>query len=89
MFTVMLGVVLARLAGMMRGVGRVAVRRMGVVRGLLVAVLLVVLGGFTVMLGGILMMLGCGVVMLDDLVLGHDALHPLRSDCKSVAARQL
>ena len=89
MLAVMLSVMLARLASVMRGVGGMAVRRMGVVRGLLVAILLVVLGGFAMMLGGILMMLGRGVVMLDDLVFGHDALRPVRSDCKSVAARRL
>jgi hypothetical protein len=80
MLAVMLGVMLARLAGMMGGVRRMAMRRMGVMRGLLVAVRLVVLGGFAMVLGGVLMMLGRGVVMLDDLVFGHDALHPVSSD---------
>ena len=85
----MLGVMLARLAGVMRGVGGMAVRRMGVVRGLLVAVRLVVLRGFAMVLGRVLVMFGRSVVMLDDLVFGHDALHPVSSDCKSIAAAQL
>lgn len=89
MLAVMLGVMLARLAGMMGGVGRMAVRRMGVMGGLLVMLRLVMLGRLAMMLGGMFMVLGRGVVMLDDLVVGHDALHPLRSDCKSVAAPQL
>jgi branched-subunit amino acid ABC-type transport system permease component len=75
--TVVLGVMLARLAGVMGGVRRMAMRRMGVMRGLLVAVRL---GGFAMVLGGALMMLGRGVVMLDDFVFGHDALHPVSSD---------
>jgi hypothetical protein len=82
MLAVLLGVMLARLAGMMRGVRGMAVRRMSVVRGLLVRVRLVVLGGFAMVLGGVLVMLGRGVVMLYDLVLGHDALHPLGSNCE-------
>jgi hypothetical protein len=85
----MLGVVLARLAGVMGGVRGMAVCRMGVMRGLLVRVLLVVLGGLAMVLGGVFVMFGRGVVVLDDLVLGHDALRPLRNDCKSVATPQL
>ena len=82
MLAVMLGVMLARLAGMMGGVRGMAVRRMSVVRGLLVMVRFVMLGRLAVMLGSVLMMLGCGVVMLYDLVLGHDVLHPLGSNCE-------
>jgi len=85
----MLGVMLARLASVMGGVGGMAVRRMGVVRRFLVAVRLVVLGRFAMMLGGVLVMFGRGVVMLDDFVFGHDALHPVRSDCESIATPQL
>jgi len=81
-FAVMLGVVLARLAGVMGGVRGMAVRRMGMMRGLLVRVRFVVLGGFAMVLGSMLVMLGCGVVMLYDLVLGHDVLHPLGSNCE-------
>ena len=83
---VVLGVVLARFASVMVGVRGMAVRRMGMVRGLLVMLRSVVLGRLTVVLGGMLMMLSRSVMMLDDLVLGHDALHPLCSDCESVAA---
>jgi hypothetical protein len=86
---VVLGVMLARLAGVMGGVRRMAMRRMGVMRGLLVAVRLMVLGGFAMVLGGVLMMLGRCVVVLDDFVFGHDALHPVSSDCESIATPQL
>jgi hypothetical protein len=72
--TVMLGVMLARLAGMMSCMRRVAMRGVGVVCGFLVRVGIVVLGGFAMMLGGVLVMVGGGIVMFDDLVLGHDAL---------------
>jgi hypothetical protein len=71
---VMLGVVLARFAGMMGGMRRMAVRGMRVVAGLLVVVGLVVRRRFTMMLGGTLVMFGRGVVVLDDLVFGHVAL---------------
>ena len=73
---VMLGVMLARLASVMRGVSRMAVRRMGVVRSGLVRIRFVMLGCLAMMLGGVLVMFSCGVMMLDDLVLGHDALRP-------------
>jgi hypothetical protein len=86
---VVLDVMLARLAGVMGGVRGMAMRRMGMVRGLLVAVRLVVLGGFAMVLGRVLVMFGRSVVMLDDLVFGHDALHPVSSDCKSIAPAQL
>jgi hypothetical protein len=86
---VVLDVMLARLAGVMGGVRGMAMRRMGMVRGLLVAVRLVVLGGFAMVLGRVLVMFGRSVVMLDDLVFGHDALHPVSGDCKSIAAAQL
>ncbi len=72
--TVMLGVMLARLARMVSGMSRVAVRGVGVVCGLLVRVGVVMLGSLAMMLGGVLVMVGGSVVMLDDLVLGHDAL---------------
>ncbi|MBN9490572.1 MAG: hypothetical protein J0H44_25335 [Alphaproteobacteria bacterium] len=75
MITVMFGVVLAGLAGVMDGMGRVAVCRMGVVRGLLVGVGLVVLGRLTMMLGSMLVVLGRVGVMFDDLLLGHEELH--------------
>ena len=75
MLTVMFGVVLAGLAGVMDGMGRVAVCRMGVVRGLLVGVGLVVLGRLAMMLGSMLVVLGRVGVMFDDLLLGHEDLH--------------
>jgi hypothetical protein len=85
----MLGVVLARLAGMVGGMSGMTVRRMSVVRSFLMGVRVVVLGRFAMVLGGVLMVLGRGVVMLDDLVFGHCALHPLCSGCGSVVAAQL
>lgn len=74
---VMLGVMLARFAGVMRGVSGMAVRRMGVVRGGLVRIGFVMLRCLAMVLGGVLVMLGCSVVVLDDLVFGHDALRPV------------
>jgi len=71
----MLGVMLARLAGMVSGMRRMAMRRMGVMTGHLVGVGLVMLGSLAMVLGGVLMMLGRGVMVLDDLFLGHDDLH--------------
>jgi hypothetical protein len=47
-----------------------------------VMVRFVVLGGFAVVLGGVFVMFGRSVVVLYDLVLGHDALHPLGSNCE-------
>jgi hypothetical protein len=76
----MLGVMLARLAGVMRGVSGMAVRRMGVVRGGLMRIRFVMLGCLAMMLGGVLVMFGCGVMMIDDLVLGHDALRPVNGE---------
>ena len=70
----MLGVMLARLAGVMGGMVRMAVGGMGVMRRLLMRIGPVVLGGLAMMLGGVLVMLGRGIVMFDDLVLGHDDL---------------
>jgi hypothetical protein len=70
----MLGVVLARLGGVMGGVFGVAVRGVRVMAGLLVALVLVMLGRFAMVLGGVLMMLGGFAMMLDDLVFGHSAL---------------
>lgn len=75
MLTVMFGVVLAGFASVMEGVRRVAVCRMGVMRGLLVGVGLVVLGRLAMMLGSMLVVLGRVGVMFDDLLLGHEDLH--------------
>ena len=64
------------MACLVRGVSGMAVRRMGAVRGGLVRIRFVMLGCLAMMLGGVLVMFSCGVMMLDDLVLGHDALRP-------------
>jgi hypothetical protein len=82
----MLGVMLARLAGVMGGMSRMAVRRMSVMRGLLGRVSLVMLGSLAVVLGGMLVMFGRGVVMLYDLFLGHI---DLRGGCRRHCRRAL
>jgi hypothetical protein len=74
--TVMLGVMAARLGMVFFGVAGVAVRAVGMMRGLLVIAGFVVLGGFAVMLGGVLVMFG-GLVMMLDGVLAHVSL-PVR-----------
>jgi hypothetical protein len=61
---VLVGVVLAGLFGMMRGVQRMAVRDMGMVAGLFMIARLVVPGGFAVMFGGLFVMFGSLTVML-------------------------
>src|SRR5690349_18362081 len=68
---VLLGVVLARLAGMVDGVLRMAMRRVRVMRRLLVSTGFVMLRRLAMVLGGMLVMLGGGAMMLDDLFLGH------------------
>ena len=61
---VMLGVHLARVAGVVRGVKLVAVRDVGVMGRLLAVVVAVMLGGLAVMLGRALMMVrGLGVML--------------------------
>jgi hypothetical protein len=77
MLAVMLGVVLARFAGMVRGVRGMAMRGVRMVRGLLMAVGLVMLGRFAMVACCMFVMVGRGLVMLDDLVFGHDALRPV------------
>jgi hypothetical protein len=71
---VMLGVVLARFARVMGGVRGMAVRGVRMMAGLLMAFGLMMLCRLAMVLGGMLVMLGRGGVVLDDLVLGHDAL---------------
>ena len=71
MLAVVLGVMLARLAGVMGGVVGMAVRGMGVMRRLLVGIGVMMLGRLAMVLGGMLVMLSRRIVMLDDLVLGH------------------
>jgi hypothetical protein len=61
---VMLGVLLCRLVGMMRGMQAVGMRHMGVMTGLFMLAALVVLGRFAVMVGRALMMLRRRLVML-------------------------
>ena len=70
----MLGVVLARFARVMGGVRGMAVRGVRMVAGLLVVVGRVMRCGFAMMPRGMLVVFGGGVVVLDDPVLGHDAL---------------
>lgn len=82
----MFGVVLARLGRVVRGVGRMTMRRMGVMAGLFMMIRLVMLGGLAVMPGSVLVMLGGAVVMLDDLLLGHRDLHQGERRTRSVPA---
>jgi hypothetical protein len=83
----MLGVMLARLGRVVVGMGGMAMRRLGVVRGLFVRVGVVMLGSLAVMLGGVLVMLRGGGVMFDDLVFGHDALRA--SERRSLLRRRI
>ena len=85
MLAVMLGVMLARFAGMVRRVRRMTVRRMGMVRGFLVRISLMMLGCFAMMLGGVFVMVGRFLVVLDDLVFGHADLH--EDGCRSRLGR--
>lgn len=71
MLPVLLGVMLAGLAGMVCGMRGVAVGRMGVMARLFVMVRLMMLGGLAMMPGSVLVVLGRGAMMLDDLVFGH------------------
>jgi hypothetical protein len=71
---VVLGVMLARLAGMVGGMRGMAMRGMRMMGRRLVRIGLVMLGGFAMVPGGMLMMLGSGLVVIDDLLLGHDDL---------------
>ncbi len=58
-----LGVRLGGFASVVRGMGVVAMRRVGMVRGLFVTTGLVVFGGFLMVSGSVLMMLGSLMVM--------------------------
>jgi hypothetical protein len=71
---VMFSVMTARLDVMMLGVAGMAMRGVGMVRGLLMIAGFIVLRGFAVMLRGMLVMLGGLVMMLDTLVLAHVSL---------------
>jgi hypothetical protein len=70
-FAVMLGVVLARLGGVMNSMRRMAMRGMCMVGRGLVRVGVVMLGRFAMVLGRMLVMLGGSLVMINDLLLGH------------------
>jgi hypothetical protein len=72
---VVLGVMTARLGMVFFSVAGMAMRAVGVMRGLLVIAGFVMLGGFAVMLGGVLVMFG-GLLMMFDGVLAH-----VRSQC--------
>ena len=70
-FAVKLGLMLARLAGVVGGVRRMTMRGVRMVRGCLVRIGLMMLGRFAVVLCGVLMMLGSSLVLFDDFLLGH------------------
>src|SRR5262249_30748478 len=90
---VLFGVVLARLGGVMGGMLRMAVGRMGVMGGLLVGIGLMMLGRLAMMLGCMLRVLGGSMVVLHDLVLGHRPLRgrrrPLRRSLLQRSARKM
>ncbi|MBN4096073.1 hypothetical protein [Methylobacterium sp. OT2] len=72
MLAVVLGVVLARLRAVVRGVLGMPVGAVRVVGGLLVMTALVVFGGLAVMLRGVLVVLGSLMVVVSSLMLvGH------------------
>jgi hypothetical protein len=81
MVAMMLGVELAGLGGMVRGMGVMAVRDMSVVRGLLDIVVAMLRGGVTVMLGGLLVMLSGALVMFGDAFFRHFGSSPSRAGC--------
>jgi hypothetical protein len=66
MRAVMLGMELAGFGGMMRGMGVMAMRDLGVVRGLLDMLLAMLRRGVAVMLGRLLVMMRGVIVMLGD-----------------------
>jgi hypothetical protein len=70
---VVLGVMTAGFGVVFFGVTGMAMRAVGMMRGLVVIAGFVVLGGFAVMLGGVLVMFGSLVMMFDG-VLAHVAL---------------
>jgi hypothetical protein len=70
---VVFGVMTAGLGVVFFGVAGMAMRTVGVMRGLVVIAGFVMLGGFAVMLGGVLVMFGSLVMMFDG-VLAHGAL---------------
>ncbi|SJZ32752.1 hypothetical protein SAMN02745126_00382 [Enhydrobacter aerosaccus] len=84
---VIFGVTLARLAGVVRRVDGMTVRRVGVMRGFLVRFGIVIFGRFAMMARRLFVVIGCGLVVLDELVPRH---HPsvqssfLPSDCRNV-----
>jgi hypothetical protein len=59
----LVGMVLARLTGMVRGMQRMPVRDVGVIRGFFVVVRLMMVGRLTVVPRGMLMVLGCFEMM--------------------------
>jgi hypothetical protein len=70
-FAVMLGVVLARLGGVMSGMRRMAMSGMRMMGRGLVRLGIVMLGRFAMVLGRMLVMFGSSLVMINDLLLGH------------------
>src|SRR6516165_10748784 len=75
----MLNVMLCSFVCMVCGMHAVAVRQMGVVRGLFMMTGLVMLSGFAMVLGGALVMLGGRLVMFFVLFFSH-CLRPLQRD---------
>jgi hypothetical protein len=74
----MLGVELAGLGGMMGGVGMMAVRDLGVVRGLFDILVAMMRGGVTVVFRGLFVMFGGFFVVFGDAFAGHCGSFPRR-----------
>ena len=75
---VRLGMMFGRFGAVMRGMRRVSVRGVGMVRGVLVIAVVMVLGGLVMMVRRLLMMLGCRAMMFSAFVFLHDVL-PLQA----------
>jgi hypothetical protein len=81
----MLGVRLGRFRGVMRCVMKMPLGGVGVVRGRLVIIGFVVLGGFAMMSGGVFVVFGCLGMMLCCL-LGHRSSLRFNSGCIGYSA---
>jgi len=77
MLAVMFGVMAARRDMMMLGVAGVAMRAVGVMRGLLVIAGFMVLGSFAVVSGGVFVVFGSLVMVLDACVVAHFGFLPV------------
>jgi hypothetical protein len=75
------GIKLARLGGMMGGVGVMAVCHMGMMACLLDIVVAMVLGSLAMVLRGFLVMMGGLLMVIDNFIFRHGS-RPLSSSCR-------